>query len=239
MYLESGRAEADSAMDPAEFVNSISQLMVYLIATGLISFWKTFEDGNCATENDLVTEYAQFWELFFNGIVFIPVVPTVLILNLPTVASSILAKALLDRLRSDHTHILLSLDGFSTFLCQADPVWITFAQKMIYHAHANTELILSGVTKNLPTTYEFLSLVWTVWFTVLGELDEPHVVDRLAETFTTRLDSLKQSDSQDSTGETKLAGFIADELSSISTKWGFPVSGVFYKNGEEEEDGKF
>ncbi|BHF74755.1 hypothetical protein SprV_0501784300 [Sparganum proliferum] len=92
-------------------------------------------------------------------------------------ASSILAKALLDRLRSNHTHILLSLDGFSTFLCQADPVWITFAQKM-------------------------------------------------------------QSDSQDSAGETKLAGFIADELSSISTKWGFPVSGVFYKNGEEE-DGKF
>ncbi|KAL7058353.1 hypothetical protein AAHC03_017155 [Spirometra sp. Aus1] len=335
MYLESGRAEADSAVDPAEFVNSISQLMVYLIASGLISFWKTFEDGNSATETDLVTEYAQFWELFFNGIVFIPgtstetlcalldnvqnqpvdtfssnagrmcpalLAVTACLINryqrlsnedfstglaavtsdsesetilqlvsrlcaqitcagieyfrkLPPIfsvellaslsiagscgvgmspmafqASSILAKALLDRLRSDHTHILLSLDDFSTFLCQADPVWITFAQKMIYHAHANTELILSGVTKNLPTTYEFLSLVWTVWFTVLGELDEPHVVDRLAETFTTGLDSLKQSDSQDSAGETKLAGFIAEELSSLSTKWGFPVSVLFYKN---------
>ncbi|VDK51399.1 unnamed protein product [Dibothriocephalus latus] len=46
-------------------------------------------------------------------------------------ASTILAKALLDRLRSDHTHVLLSLGGFTIFLRQADPVWIALAQKMV------------------------------------------------------------------------------------------------------------
>uniref|UniRef100_A0A0X3Q4P9 Uncharacterized protein n=5 Tax=Schistocephalus solidus TaxID=70667 RepID=A0A0X3Q4P9_SCHSO len=330
---QSGRVEADSPTDPTQFTNNVSQLMVYLIASGLVSFWKTF--GYCAAENYLFREYAQFWELVFDGIVFIPgtsvdtlcalldevqslpvdtfsstagrmcpalLAVTACLINrhqylssegfatghtgaaldsegetvlrllsylcaqitcagvdyfgklppifsvellaslsiaasfgiaLPPVAfqaSSILAKALLDRLRDDHTHTLLSLDSFSILLRQADPVWITLAQKMIYHVHANAELVLSGVVKTLPTTYEFLSLVWTVWFTVLGGLEEPHVVDRLSETFTTGFDSLKQSDPEESVGEAKLAGFIAEELSSLSTKWGFPISSVFYKN---------
>ncbi|VDK37166.1 unnamed protein product [Taenia asiatica] len=214
--------------DSKTFSLNLTQLTAYVIATGCLSFSdKALE----IADHSFYPECERFWSLILGGISRVPV-------------SCLLIETLLHRISGLQTTLLLGVQGFPELLLLGEPAWTALAQKITYHCHSHERLTNLDLIGRLPVNYEFLSIIWSVWFPLLRDLDQQNVVRRLSETFENGYKSLELSrsaldgeaalevseESSQSIGAERLASFVAEQLITLPVKLEVPVSTLFFKS---------
>ncbi|EUB60581.1 hypothetical protein EGR_04600 [Echinococcus granulosus] len=158
--------------------------------------------------------------------------------------SCLLIETLLYRISVMQTSLLLGIQGFSELLLLGEPAWTALAQKITYHCHSHEQLASLDLIWRLPVNYEFLSLIWSVWFPLLHDLGQQNVVRRLSETFENGYKSIKRSraaldegaasegseELSHSIGTERLALFVAEQLLTLPTKLEVPASTLFFQS---------
>ncbi|KAL5106397.1 hypothetical protein TcWFU_008675 [Taenia crassiceps] len=142
------------------------------------------------------------------------------------------------------TLMLDLIQGFSELLLLGEPAWTALAQKITYHCHSQEQPTNPDLIEKLPVNYEFLSIVWSVWFPLLHDLGQQKVVRRLSETFANGYNSLERSravldeeavleeseEFSQSVGAVRLASFVAEQLVTLPIKLEVPISTLFFKS---------
>uniref|UniRef100_A0A5K3FQP2 Mediator of RNA polymerase II transcription subunit 23 n=2 Tax=Mesocestoides corti TaxID=53468 RepID=A0A5K3FQP2_MESCO len=159
-------------------------------------------------------------------------------------ASCVIIEALIPRLSPFQTSLLLNIQGFPDLLLLGEPAWISLAQKMILQCHSHEKLLELGLIERLPVNYELLSLVWSVWFPLLRNLENQALVRRLSKTFENGCNQLEQARSSLEGGSTshevdeypsvvgaeRLGIFVAEQFVSLPIKLEVPASTLFFQS---------
>ncbi|VDO04294.1 unnamed protein product [Rodentolepis nana] len=160
-------------------------------------------------------------------------------------ASELLIDVLIPQLSVQQTSLLLDLPGFPYLLLLGRPTWNALAKRMIYHCHSTENSAYLEQINKIPMNYELLSLIWSVWFPLLPNLEQQKVVRRLSETFENGWRIIERSketpksvtpeNSEDErlsqSGGEKFALLVAEQFISLPTKLEVPASTLFYQSG--------
>ncbi|VDM30320.1 unnamed protein product [Hydatigera taeniaeformis] len=165
-------------------------------------------------------------------------------INLSKLVSCLLIEALIHRISFLQTALLLEVQGFPELLLLGEPAWTTLAQKITYHCHSQEQLTRLDFIEKLPLNYEFLSIIWSVWFPLLRDLERQNVVRRLSETFENGCASLEHSracwngevsskefeKSPQPIGAERLALFVAEQFVKLPIKLEIQVCTLFFES---------